>query len=106
VSGWVDAATLDELWDGEMLTVNIGAVDVLLCHLDGEVFAYEDRCPHLANPLSKGALDAPVLTCPAHEWAFDVRTGTGVNPAAACLRRFPVRIEGDTILVDLDRSGP
>ena len=79
-------------------------VDVLLCNIDGEVFAYEDRCPHLGNPLSKGALDAQVLTCAAHEWAFDVRTGNGVNPAAVCLRRFPVRIDGNTILVDLDRS--
>jgi toluene monooxygenase system ferredoxin subunit len=104
VGGWVDAATLDELWEGEMLTVTVGAVDVLLCNIDGEVFAYEDRCPHLANPLSKGALDGHVLTCAAHEWAFDVRTGNGVNPAAACLRRFPVCVDGDTVLVELDRS--
>jgi len=87
-----------------MVTVAVGAVDVLLCNIDGEVFAYEDRCPHLANPLSKGALDAQVLTCAAHEWAFDVRTGNGVNPTAACLRRFPVRIDGNTILVCPDRS--
>ena len=89
-----------------MLAVTVGAIDLLVCNIDGEVLAYEDRCPHLANPLSKGALDPPVLTCAAHEWVFDVRTGNGVNPAAACLRRFPVRIDGDTILVDLDRSDP
>ena len=106
MGAWVEAATLDELWDGEVLGVTVGVVDVLLCNIDGEVFAYEDRCPHLANPLSNGALDPPVLTCAAHEWAFDARTGKGVNPAAACLRRFPVRIHGDTILVDLDRRDP
>ncbi len=103
---WIDAATLDELWEGEMLAVTIGAIDLLVCNIDGEVFAYEDRCPHLANPLSKGALDEHVLTCAAHEWTFDARTGDGVNPAAACLRRFAVRLDGDTILVDLDRSDP
>jgi toluene monooxygenase system ferredoxin subunit len=106
VGRWIDAATLDELWEGEMLTVTVGAIDVLVCNIAGEVFAYEDRCPHLANPLSKGALDEHVLTCAAHEWTFDARTGNGVNPAAACLRRFPVRLDGDTILVDLDRSDP
>ena len=103
MGGWVAAATLDELWDGEVLGVTVGVVDVLLCNIDGEVFAYEDRCPHLASPLSKGALDAHVLTCAAHEWAFDVRTGNGVNPTTTCLRPFSVRIDGDTILVDLDR---
>jgi len=101
---WVGAATLDEVWEGEMVTVTVGVFDVLLCNIDGEVFAYEDRCPHLGNPLSKGALDAQVLTCAAHEWVFDVRTGHGVNPAAACLRRIPVRIDGNTILVYADRS--
>ena len=85
-----------------MLTVTVGAIDLLVCNIGGEVFAYEDRCPHLANPLSKGSLDAHVLTCAAHEWTFDARTGNGVNPAAACLRRFPVRLDGDTILVDVD----
>ena len=106
MADWRYAGTLDDIWEGEMEAVHLGTVDVLLCNVDGEVFAYEDRCPHLANPLSKGALDAHVLTCAAHEWTFDVSTGNGVNPAAACLRRFPVRLDGDTILVDLDRSDP
>jgi len=52
--------------------------------------------------LSKGGFSDHVLTCAAHEWAFDARTGCGVNPAAACLRRFPVRLDGDTILVKVD----
>ena len=106
MAGWVTAATLDELWEGEVLGVSVGAVDVVLCNIEGEVLAYEDRCPHLGHPLSNGAIVPPVLTCAAHEWAFDVRTGDGVNPTTARLRRFPVRIDGDTILVDVDRSAP
>ena len=102
---WVYAGTLDELWQGEMRTVTVDAVDVVLANINGEVFAYEDRCPHLANPLSKGLLDGHVLVCAAHEWAFDVRTGRGVNPVSVCLRRFPVRLEHDAILVNLDGSG-
>lgn len=39
------------------------------------------------------------LTCAAHEWVFDARTGRGVNPASACLRRYPVRLAGDRIYV-------
>ena len=102
MAGWVGAATLDDLWEGEICAAIVDGVDVVLCNVDGDVFAYEDRCPHLGNPLSKGALSDVVLTCAAHEWAFDARTGCGVNPATACLRRFPVRLEGDTILVKVD----
>jgi toluene monooxygenase system ferredoxin subunit len=96
---WLMVGTLDDLWEGEMIAVNFGAVDILLCNVDGELFAYEDRCPHLANPLSQGDLRDGVLTCAAHEWEFDVRTGHGVNPASACLRRHPVRLDGERILV-------
>ena len=101
MAGWRYAGSLDDIWAGEMTAVNLGAVDVLLCNLDGTLVAYEDRCPHLASPLSAGALDGAVLTCGAHEWQFDVRTGRGVNPASACLRRYPVRLDGEQIFVGL-----
>jgi toluene monooxygenase system ferredoxin subunit len=99
VAAWSYVGTLDDIWEGEMSPVSVGAVDILVCNLDGELFAYEDRCPHLANPLSQGVLRDGVLTCAAHEWAFDARTGRGVNPASACLRRYPLRLDGDRIFV-------
>jgi len=88
-----------------MFTASLGAVDVLLCNIDGQVYAYQDRCPHLANPLSEGKLRDNILTCAAHEWVFDARTGRGVNPVDTCLRRFPVRVDGDRIVVDLGQLG-
>jgi MmoB/DmpM family protein/Rieske 2Fe-2S protein len=73
----------------------------VLCNVEGVVYAYDNSCPHLGSPLSKGRLEEHVLTCAAHEWSFDVRTGSGINPAQACLRGYPVRLEGDRILVDM-----
>lgn len=100
VAAWRYAGSLDDLWAGEMCAVNLGAVDVLLCNLDGMLVAYEDRCPHLANRLSEGVLSGDgVLTCAAHEWEFDARTGCGINPASACLHRYPVRLDGMRIFV-------
>jgi toluene monooxygenase system ferredoxin subunit len=101
---WVCAATLDDLWDGELLAVKLEDEDVVLCNVNGVVVAFRDCCPHLANPLSKGRLEAHVLVCSAHEWRFDVRDGHGVNPATTCLSAYPVRLEGDRILVDVGGS--
>ena len=98
---WRYAGTLDELWEGEVRGIDLGGVDVLLCNVDGELFAYEDRCPHLANPLSHGVLNHNTLTCAAHEWEFDARTGQGVNPQAARLKPFPVRLDGDRIFIQI-----
>jgi toluene monooxygenase system ferredoxin subunit len=88
-----------------MRAVSLGTLDVLLCNLDGTLVAYDDRCPHLAHPLSEGALSDGVLTCAAHEWQFNVRTGCGVNPASACLHRYPVRLDGEGIFVDVGEDG-
>ena len=78
---WRYAGSLDDIWAGEMRAVHLGAVGVLLCNVDGTLVAYEDRCPHLANPLSDGRrLATASATCAAHEWEFDARTGRGVEP--------------------------
>lgn len=95
-------ARADDLWDGEMVSVNVGGVPVLLVNLGGEVRAYDDRCPHQGVSLGEGRLEGHVLKCAAHHWCFDARTGQGVNPRRAVLRPLPVRVEGDDILVDVD----
>jgi len=87
-----------------MCAVTLGAVDVVLCNLDGELVAYRDSCPHLANPLSEGDLHDGVLTCAAHEWQFDAHTGQGVNPASACLERYPVRLDEDRVFVGIEED--
>jgi toluene monooxygenase system ferredoxin subunit len=95
------ALELDALWSGEMIGVVIGDRRVLLVHCDGEIFAYEDRCSHLGVPLRAGRLLGQVLTCSAHEWSYDVRSGCGINPKKARLKSFPVEVRDGAIWVDL-----
>jgi toluene monooxygenase system ferredoxin subunit len=90
-----------ELWPGEMLGLVIDGVKVLLVNLDGTIHAFEDRCAHQAALLSKGRLEGNVLTCGVHHWCYDVRTGTGVNPESARLRRLTTKLENGEIFVDV-----
>jgi toluene monooxygenase system ferredoxin subunit len=96
---WHPVANLDELWEGEMKAVTVNGDPIVIINVAGDVYAYEDRCPHSGTPLSQGALDGAILTCSAHEWVFDARLGRGINPAAACLRPLAVQIEGEVICV-------
>ena len=95
------AASVSELWDGEMQARSVGGKRVLLVHWEGRIHAYEDRCAHLGVPLSEGMLDKGVITCSAHHYQYDACTGAGINPRSVCLRRYPVRIDGNDIYVDL-----
>jgi toluene monooxygenase system ferredoxin subunit len=75
--------------------VMVGGRRVLLLHVDGEVRAYDNRCPHRAWPLERGTLDEGVLTCANHRYAFDVTTGRNVDPGGCDLVAYPCRVDDD-----------
>ena len=103
---WTYAGDLDDLWEGEMRAVSLGTVQLVMCNVEGQVFVYADRCPHLASRLSEGRFDGRLITCAAHEWVFDACGGGGVNPAESCLHRYPARVVDDAIFVELGEAGP
>jgi toluene monooxygenase system ferredoxin subunit len=45
-----------------------------------------------------------VLTCSAHEWQYDARTGRGLNPANVTLPRYPVEVRNAEIWIDCDAT--
>jgi toluene monooxygenase system ferredoxin subunit len=92
-----DGIPLDELWIGEMRSVPAGRRRVLLLKLEDGVFAYEDRCAHLGVPLSEGTLEGGVLTCRAHHYCYDARTGEGINPKSVRLERVAVAVRAGRI---------
>jgi toluene monooxygenase system ferredoxin subunit len=96
------ATTLEQLWPGEMLGVEVDGIKVVLINFEGTVHAFENRCAHQAALLSRGRLDGNVLTCSAHHWCYDVQSGAGINPQGVRLRRFATRVEGQNVLVDVN----
>jgi len=64
-----------ELAAGEMRRVTFGDLDVLLAHTSNGIVAIDDRCPHMAAPLSLGELDGCLVACPLHSGQFDLATG-------------------------------
>ena len=91
----------DDLWEGEMAGVKVHGIPVLLIKKDGEIRAYEDRCCHLGVKLSEGKVTESVLTCGAHGWQFDLKSGSGVNPPGVRLKNFPVRVESGKVMVEV-----
>ena len=99
---YVKAATVDQVKPGRGFGVRLNQLFVGIYNVDGEYFAIDDVCPHMGASLHHGWLDGCVVSCPLHMWEFDVKTGTSVWPGAADLISYPVKIEGEDILVDVD----
>ena len=72
-------AALADLPPGALLRVSRGDLDILIAHTEAGLLAIEDRCPHMAAPLSVGRLEGCILHCPLHRGSFDVRHGDVVT---------------------------
>ena len=69
------ALRLDELEPGTMRRVTFGDLDVLVAFGSDGITAIDDRCPHMAAPLSIGTLEGCIVGCPLHDGRFDLSTG-------------------------------
>jgi toluene monooxygenase system ferredoxin subunit len=102
---WISVATLDDLWEGDLTDVQVGDELVLLVHLNGgDIRAYQGYCPHQRTPLADGKVDGHILTCAAHLWQFNLRTGEGVNPKGCQLHRYQTKVQDATIFVGIVRE--
>jgi 3-phenylpropionate/trans-cinnamate dioxygenase ferredoxin subunit len=99
------ACSLSDLSEGESLAVEIGGEPVAIVRTEGEVFAIRDVCSHAEVPLTEGEVDGYTIECWLHGSCFDVRTGEPTNmPATAGVPVYPVKIEGDDVLVSIEES--
>jgi nitrite reductase/ring-hydroxylating ferredoxin subunit len=97
----VHAASLAELREAGRLVVHLDRHAVCLFADGDEVHAVDNRCPHMGFPLHRGTVCDGILTCHWHHARFDLRTGGTFDQFADELRRFPVELDGDAVLVDL-----
>ncbi len=94
-------AQLSQIAPGRTLRVEVDGEPVLLCNVDGSLYAIEDRCSHDGGELDQSELEGCRIECPRHGAYFDVTTGAALTmPAVLPVRTFAVRLDGDEIFVD------
>jgi nitrite reductase/ring-hydroxylating ferredoxin subunit len=52
---------------------------IVVVNLDGQFFAMDDLCPHLAVPLSRGEIKDSCIVCPGHGSVFNLQSGEAVR---------------------------
>lgn len=76
---FVEISLVSELTPGSMRRVTRASIDLLVAWTPDGIIVTDDRCPHMAAPLSVGVLDGCVASCPLHEGRFDLRSGETVQ---------------------------
>ena len=98
---WIDIGAIDDipLRGSRKVKTADGCIAVLRTG-EEEVFATSNTCPHKQGPLNEGIVHDRKVTCPLHNWVFDLETGEAQGADEGKIETFATRIEDGRILID------
>jgi nitrite reductase (NADH) small subunit/3-phenylpropionate/trans-cinnamate dioxygenase ferredoxin subunit len=94
---FVKIAETRDVAPGSGTVVQAEGHSIALFNVAGTFHAIDNTCTHEGGPLGEGQLTGDVVSCPWHGAEFNVKTG-----AVLCPRRYPVKVQGSDVLVELD----
>jgi nitrite reductase/ring-hydroxylating ferredoxin subunit len=101
--GFVKVGSASALRDGEVMEAIVEGHPYAVCNKEGEIHCLDGECPCTGGPLSQGAIRHDLLVCPWHGWRFDYKTGICAYDDSIKIAKFPVKLEGDDIYVDVSQ---
>jgi nitrite reductase/ring-hydroxylating ferredoxin subunit len=96
---WHMIKPIKEFADGRVTRCEIDDRGLFVYRAGGEFRVYDSHCPHQATNIPELALDGLRLTCPKHQWAFDVASGECVANGNRPLHRLESKVENDALYV-------
>ena len=90
---WVTVAKPDDVEDGGLIEVELDGRPVAIARVGDNFYALAGECPHQGGPMAQGELEGPILTCPWHNFRFDVRTGRTLDPPIGNCLKYELRQE-------------
>ena len=96
---WHDVMTTAALADGQTTRVDSHGRGLFITR-DGDSYAvFDSHCSHQRTDIPLSELDDCTLTCPKHQWTFDVKTGACLKAGGAALQQLPAKVVGGRVMV-------
>ena len=103
MADFVKVAATGDIAPGKVSVYEVAGRQIAVCNVDGTFYAIDDICTHDGGSLDQGELLGDEIECPRHGALFDVKTGRALTlPAVAPVRSYPVQVNGDHIMVEVD----
>jgi len=91
---WHDLIAWDDVGDeGITYVEDCDGRSVFVYRCGDDHTVYDSRCPHQVTNIPHLALSGTQLTCPKHQWVFDVSTGDCVDKGSRGLNQFESRLK-------------
>lgn len=97
---WHTLSPASQIREGQVLPFTIAGRLLAVGRTASGYFAVDGVCPHAGGNLGEGAVERECVICPIHGFAYDVRTGAGVDDGAR-VRVFRVERDGDALRIEL-----
>ncbi len=99
-SNYVQVTDLDSLESEGRQLVSVEGQSVVLFHHENDVYAVDNRCPHMGFPLSKGSVDDGILTCHWHHARFELACGDTFDIWADDVQTYPTEVRDGAVHID------
>ncbi len=101
-NNWVELCQLSEIPERGCRVVVTDKIKIAIfrTHTD-DVYAIEDKCPHLGGALSEGIVHGAQVTCPLHNLVINLVNGEALGPEPMCVKSFDVKKEDGKVYLDL-----
>ena len=96
----VKVCSLAELESDGFRVVSAEGRTVLVLLDKGNVYALDNRCPHMGFPLHRGTVRDGILTCHWHHAKFDLAGGCTFDPFADDVTSFYVEVREGSVWLD------
>ena len=100
VKGHIRVGPLAQLKERGCAVATGGGHAIAVFYHEGNIYAVDNRCPHMGFPLDRGSVKDGILTCHWHHARFDLSSGGTFNPFADDVRGFPVEVVDGEVWVD------
>jgi nitrite reductase/ring-hydroxylating ferredoxin subunit/alkylhydroperoxidase/carboxymuconolactone decarboxylase family protein YurZ len=96
---WHDVMTTAALADGQTTRVDSHGRGLFISREGDEFSVFDSHCAHQGTDIPLSALDDCTLTCPKHQWTFDVKTGACLKAGGSPLQQYPAKAVGGRVMV-------
>jgi len=97
----IKIAAMNDIKPGTARQVRLLGRYFAVFNINGTYYGLEGMCKHMKAPLCGGELDGTIVTCPMHQWKYDVATGACLTEDWAALKTYPVELHDQDIYLIL-----
>ncbi len=84
-------------------STEIGGEKVLLSRNGAVVTCFQNACAHLGLPIDDGEIEDGIITCPHHDFQYDLASGECLTAPEVQLQSHAVRVIGHRVEVRLSK---